>query len=213
VRRKRLLFGGLAAALLCATAGGLTWAILSCDARPGLARAAVSPRNAAERFAFACGYLWHSEDGGQIWRRSAVGGLPLGAREGLVAVDRRPGRLYLGLLLTGSSSFYCWNCAWKFLHPAIFTSDDGGRSWQLAYQFKRGPTGDSGFLGLFGDPLRAGHVWAVIKNVDQITYYASGTGGQFWRNLCVEYTFVGSGRCSLPRSILRRLEPPAGEFE
>jgi hypothetical protein len=61
---------------------------------------------------------------------------------------------------------------------------------------------------LIADPDRDGAAWAVIKNGDELAYYASATSGQFWRRTCWEYSFPGSGGCELPGNIRRQINAP-----
>jgi hypothetical protein len=198
-RRLILVITGLAA-LLCAGLGGGVAYATRCSVFDYIDRASTSPRDHDQRYLFACGYVWHSADGGLVWRRVDPRGLPLGTRDGYIAVHADPGRLYLGTLITSSSSMYCWDCAWKNLRPAVYTSLDGGRSWAFSYKFKRGPAGEGGFVGLFIDPAKDNFVYAVIKNADEVTFYASGTSGQFWKEMCTEYYAVGRS-CKLPQTV------------
>ena len=189
--------------MVCAVVGGVVWYFTRCEPLSYLSRAAVSPHNADEQYLFACGYVWRSEDGGIAWNRIDSRGLPLGARDGHIAVDRKPGYLYLGILINTSSSIYCWNCAWKNLRPAIYVSFDNGHTWAFAYKFKRGPARDVGFLALLADPKKEGNAWAVIRSEGEISYYAAGTAGKFWKSACREYYFTGSGGCELPDEFLQ----------
>ncbi len=207
VNRRKLILGALAIAMLGAAAlGGLGWNLLRCDMRDYLQRAAVSPHHTAERYLFACGSLWHSRDAGFLWRRLTVSGLPFGTRDGFVALDRRPGILYLGVTILTDSSRHCWDCAWTFRRPAIYVSLDGGRNWLYQYRFRRGPAGLNNFIGLFGDPDRDGVLWAVIRNNDEITYYGSATEGRNWKRECYEYYFMTSSGCQLPENVMRLIE-------
>jgi hypothetical protein len=198
--RRLLLSLALAAALVCGGLGGAVWYATRCNVFDYMDRASTSPRDHSQRFLFACGYVWHSADGGLAWRRVDPHGLPLGARDGYIAVHGDPGRLYLGILINSSSSIYCWDCAWKNLRPAIYTSLDGGNSWTFSYKFKRGPADEGGFMGVFIDPARDNFVYAVIKNADEVTFYASGTSGRFWKEMCTEYYAVGR-TCHLPENV------------
>jgi len=210
--RKLLLTGLFGLMTLCAGAGGVVWYFTRCDMREYLDRAAASPLNPDERYLFACRYVWRSSDGGRVWTRLSPHGLPFGMRDGHIAMDRQPGFLYLGLLINSRSSIYCLQCAWTNLRPAIYVSTDSGQNWSFAYKFRRGPASEGGFLALFVDPDQEGHAWAVIKNGDALTYYGTGTAGQFWKPSCLEYSFVGSGGCQLPANVLQfqQDQRPAG---
>ncbi len=181
----------------CAAMGGVVWYFARCDTLSYLNRAAAAG-DPKEQYLFACGYVWHSEDGGLVWSRIDPRGLPLGLRDGHIAVDRKPGFLYLGILINTSSSIHCWNCAWKNLRPAIYVSSDGSHTWSFTYNFKRGPASDLTFLALLVNPKKEGNAWAVIRNEGEITYYGTGTAGKFWKSARREYYFTGSGGCELP---------------
>ena len=198
---RRFLLTALGVTLgVCLGAGGAAGSLLRCNVLDYTDRASLNPLNPYDRYLFACSYVWHSLDGGRRWDRVDPHGLPFGARDGYVAVDRQRGRLYLGLLVHTHSSPQCWDCAWKRLRPAIFVSADGGTTWQLSYQFKQGPADNNSFVGLYANPDKAGYVYAVVKNVDEVTFYASGTRGQFWKPICLEFYDVGR-TCHLPESV------------
>lgn len=206
--RKLTLSLALGVALLCAAAGGVAWRFTRCNVLDYLNLAAAAPLNPREQYLFACGYVWHSLDSGHLWRRVSPRGLPFGARDGHIAVDRKPGFLYLGVLTNTRSSRYCLQCGWTYLRPAIYTSTDGGLHWTFAYKFRRGPAGQGGFLGVFADPDQEGHAWTVIQNVDAIAYYGTATSGMFWTQTCLEYYFTGAGGCELPGNVWQfRFDP------
>jgi hypothetical protein len=198
-------------ALACAGTGGLVWYSTRCNVRDYFHLASASPLNRQDQYLFACGYIWHSVDGGRLWARQSAHGIPFGTRDGYITVDRRSNLLYLGILINSRSSIHCLECAWTHPRPAIFTSADGGWTWSLAYQFRRGPAGHSGFLTLLADPSRDGAAWAVIQNDDEINYYATGTSGLFWKQICTEYYFLGSGGCDLPGNVLEFQRPERGD--
>lgn len=210
--RWRLLLALAALGLMCGalTAGGVAWYALRCNVLDYVSRAAASPSNPRQHYLFACGYLYESADAGQTWLRQESTGLPFGARDGWVAADQQPGTLYLGTRILTSSSTYCWNCAWTYLRPAIYVSTDGGHTWSYAYRFKRGPADQNGFLGLYANPDQAGFVWAIVKNGDEISHYATATNGYNWKRMCYEYYYVGSG-CTLPPRIRRLVNVETGE--
>lgn len=205
--RKVIVLMGVGVAVLASAVGGAAWYLLRCDMRDYLSRAAAFPLNPNEQYLFACGYLWHSVDGGRVWTRLDSSGLPLATRDGFVAVDRKPGILYLGILINSQSSIYCWNCAWSFLRPALYVSSDGGRTWSFAYKFKRGPAQNGDFVGLFANPGESGNLWAIIRNNDEISHYATRTSGQNWKRVCYEYYFVGANGCEIPEHVLRVVAP------
>ncbi len=196
----------LGLACFALSVGGVAWYALRCNVLDDVERAAVSPHNPRQQFLFACGYLYESADGGRTWLRKESTGLPFFARDGWVTVDQQPGTLYLGITVLTSSSTYCWNCAWTHLRPAIYVSTDGGLTWTFAYRFKRGPANQGGFLGLYADPDKAGFVWAIVKNRDEITHYATATRGYNWKRMCYEYYYISSG-CDVPENIRQLIQP------
>jgi hypothetical protein len=210
--RKLVLMAGMGLGLICAGAGGTAWYLTRCSVPDYFHQAAISPVNPREQYLFACGHVWHSVDGGQVWNRQPARGIPIGTRDGLISIDRRPDQLYLGIMINSQSSLYCLECAWTYLRPAIYASADGGRTWSFAYKFKRGHASRSGFVALLADPDRDGAAWAVIRYGDEINYYGTGTSGRFWKQVCTEYYLFGWGRCNLPDDVVRfhRLDAEAG---
>lgn len=193
-----LLAGTLLACL--STSAGVAYA-LQCNVIDYMNRRAANPANKSEQYLFACGYVWHSTDQGAVWNRVDPTGLPFGVRDGYIASNGQPGHLYLGILTLTRSSLNCWNCAWRNQRPAIYTSVDGGHTWILSYKFKAGPAGDGGFVGVYAHPTKDKFLYAVIKNSDEVTFYASGTSGQFWKPICLEYYDVGRV-CHLPEAVM-----------
>lgn len=208
--RRLVLMSVSSLLMMCAAAGGTVAYLNRCSLLDYLNRAAVSPHNPQHQYVFACGYVWYSVNGGQLWNRINQRGLPVGTRDGFIAFDQKPNTLYLGVLILSRSSIYCLQCAFTNLRPAIYTSADAGQTWAFAYKFRRGPSDNGGFLALRGDPTQAGRVWAVIYNGDEISYYASATSGLFWKKSCTEYYFVSSGGCALPDDV-RTSGGPIGE--
>jgi len=200
---RKLILGSLAATLfICLSASGVVAYALRCNALDYLDRVSLNPLNVQDRYLFACGYVWHSLNSGQRWDRIDQQGLPLGVRDGYIAVDRQRGRLYLGILVNARNSLQCFDCAWKSQHPSIYISNDGGNTWAFSYKFKRGPSATSGFVGVYADPLKNNYVYTIIKNVDEITFYASGTNGLFGKATCHEYYDIGR-LCHLPDSVMQ----------
>jgi hypothetical protein len=200
--RKLLLAVMAAGVLACVGVGAGAAYALNCNVLDYVDRASVNPRNGDEQYLFACRYVWHSTDGGQVWNRVNPTGLPLGSRDGYIASTGQQGRLYLGVLLSSQSSLQCWDCAWKQLRPAIYTSTDGGQTWAYLYKFQVGRAGANDFVGLFADPAKERFLYAIIKNSDEITFYASGTAGQFWKPTCTEYYDIGR-TCHLPEAVMQ----------
>ncbi len=198
--RPRLLRPLLVLALaLCGLAGGTAWLATRCDRAAYMAQAAPSWLNTQEKYLYACGQVWHSFDNGQTWTTITSQGLPLFTRDGHIAVDREPGRLYLGLILGGQSSLRCLLCAWTQVTPALFLSQDGGQHWTVAVRFPAGPTTDSYFRAVYADPDYAGSAWAILTRGDETAYYATNTSGAAWRKTCIE-TF--SHQCDPPDAFL-----------
>jgi hypothetical protein len=193
------LLGSLLLACLGTSAG--TAYVLRCSVFDYMDRFSANPRNPSEQYLFACGYVWHSTNNGGLWNRVDPTGLPVGVRDGYIATNGQPGHLYLGILTITRSSWQCWDCAWKNLRPAIYISDDGGHTWALSYKFKQGSAADGGFIGLYAHPSKDRFLYAVIKNADEITFYASGTAGQFWKPICLEYYDIGRV-CELPKAVM-----------
>jgi hypothetical protein len=203
-RRRNRLIALLSAGLaLCLLTGGGIWAFFRCDRNTFVERSTASWLNLRERYLFACGQVWHSFDDGAHWSRVPNQGLPSLAREGRIAVDRTPGRLYLGLLLAGRSTLRCLFCAWTEVTPAIFLSEDGGQHWVLVHLFPGSPVGSSAFQAVHADPSYAGSAWVILTRGSETAYYATNTGGRVWVKTCVE---TYSGRCDPPDSFLSRYE-------
>jgi hypothetical protein len=214
-RRKLLLIMLSTAVLVCGLAGGAGWLLTRCDRDAHAAQAAASWLNDQEKYLFACGQVWHSFDNGRTWAAISARGLPVLTRDGYIAVDREPGRLYLGLMLGGRSSLRCLLCGLTQVTPALYLSDDGGQHWTMAQRFTPGPTGDSYFRAVYSDPDYAGSAWAILIRGDEVAYYATNTRGSVWRKTCIE---TYSGQCDPPDNFLsndtvldrvndRRLEP------
>jgi photosystem II stability/assembly factor-like uncharacterized protein len=202
-RHQRLVALASLGLAVCLLAGGGAWALLRCDRGAFAERSTASWLNLRERYLFACGQIWHSFDDGASWAQVPSQGLPSLARNGLIAVDRTPGRLYLGLLLAGRSTLRCLFCAWSEVTPAIFLSQDGGQHWDLAYRFTSGPVGDSLFRAVHADPNYSGSAWVVLTRGSETAYYATNTAGRAWIKTCVEtYT----GECDPPDQFLSRYE-------
>jgi hypothetical protein len=195
-----LLSLGLA---LCLLAGAGAWVFFRCDRGTFTQRSTASWLNLRERYLFNCGQLWHSFDDGASWARVPTQGLPSLAREGRIAVDRTPGRLYLGLLLAGRSTLTCLFCTWSEVTPAIFLSDDGGQHWRLVHRFTAGPVGKSAFLAVHADPNYEGSAWVVLTRGSETAYYATNTAGRVWVKTCVE---TYNGECDPPDNFLSRYE-------
>ena len=185
-RRRILLAALIALLLICAAAGGATWYATRCDRDSYLSQAATSWVDNQEKYLFACGQVWHSLDAGQTWQLIPSSGLPLLARQGRIAEDRTPGRLYLAMLLSVPSSLQCLLCPLTWVQPSMFLSVDGGRNWQLVHRFPEGPTGLTNFRSLSADPDYSNAGWTVLVTGEQVVYWATNDGGQVWIRSCEE---------------------------
>ncbi|MCC7359613.1 MAG: hypothetical protein IT317_09060 [Anaerolineales bacterium] len=199
--RPRRLLPVLVTALLavCGLAGGGVWLVTRCDRAAYTQRAAWSWLNEQEKYLFACGQVWHTFNNGRTWAAITARGLPLLVRDGYIAVDREPGRLYLGLVLGGHSRPTCLLCAWTQATPALYLSTDGGQHWIVAQRFTPGPAGSSYFRAVYADPDYAGSAWAILVRGDETAYYATNTRGNVWRKTCIE---TYSGQCDPPDAFL-----------
>jgi hypothetical protein len=200
MKRPRLLPFLLASTLaLCGLAGGGAWLAWRCDRDDYLNRVAPSWLNEREQYLFACGAVWHSFDNGQTWTTIRAQGLPWLLRDGYIAADREPGRMYLGIVLSSQSSLSCPLCALTRAEPALYLSNDGGLHWTLSERFASGPAGESYFHAVYADPNYAGSAWAVLTRGDETAYFATNNNGDVWRKTCVEtYT----GQCDPPDEFL-----------
>jgi hypothetical protein len=198
--RRRLATLLLTALLaLCVLASGGVWLLARCDRDAYASQAAWSWLNAQEKYLFACGRVWHTFDNGRTWSTIAAQGLPLLVRDGYIAVDREPGRLYLGIVLGGRSSLNCLLCAWTQSNPVLYVSVDGGQHWTVAQRFTPGPAGSSYFRAVYSDPDYAGSAWAILVRGDEVAYYATNSRGSVWRKTCIE---TYSGECDPPDDFL-----------
>lgn len=199
-RPRRLLLTLLTALVAaCGLAGGGAWWLTRCDRADYTAQAAWSWLNESEKYLFACGQVWHSFDDGRTWTTIRAQGLPPLARDGHIAADREPGRMYLGLLLGGQSTLRCLLCAWTQATPVLYLSTDGGQHWVVAQRFTPGPAGSSYFRAVYADPDYAGSAWAILVRGDETAYYATNTRGSVWRKTCIE---TYSGQCDPPDDFL-----------
>lgn len=199
---RRVVLGlGLGGLIVCAAAGGLAWHWSRCNFLDDANRASASPRDRRERYLFACGRVWRSLDGGQEWEQLETLGLPFGMQEGYIAVDLKPGFLYLGVILAAPGSIQCWDCAWSQRIPAVYVSIDGGHTWSLAHQFKPGPVEDVSFVGVFVDPRQDVNAWTVLLYDEDILYYNS-QDGRNWTLICDDRQLdMMASRCELPDQI------------
>ena len=201
--RRLVLGAALGALLVSAAVGGVIGYLVRCDRRDYLDRVAVSPLNSDDQYLFACGHVWRSLNGGRDWGRVTAQGLPVGMRDGHIAVDRQSGYVYLGLMINGRAAPYCLPCLWTQRRPAIYTSTDGGRQWSLTYKFSRRSAGYGIFLDVLADPDHAGTAWAVVQYGGEVTYYSSDQSGQVWKQVCSERYSPSPGGCELPENILQ----------
>ena len=184
---RRLTLASLAGLLVvCAAAGGAAWYATRCDRDSYLGAASTSWTNTSEKYLFACGQVWHSLDAGQSWARLPAMGLPLLARDGRIAQDRTPGKLYLAMLLALPSSLHCPLCPFTWVQPVMFLSDDGGAHWNLVQRFPPGGNGYTRVRSLTADPDYSNAAWMVLVTDAQVVYWASNDGGGRWIRSCTE---------------------------
>src|SRR5262249_115307 len=135
---------------------------------------------------FACGHVWHSLDAGQSWTQIPSVGLPLWLRDGRIAMDRAPGRLYLAVILAVPSNLQCLLCPFTEVQPAIYLSSDGGHAWKPAAHFSAGPSGVTNFRTITPDPDYGNAAWAILVTGERVEYFATNTGGAVWHLTCEE---------------------------
>jgi hypothetical protein len=185
--RRPIVLASLAGLLLvCAATGGTAWYVSRCDRDSYQNSASVSWINADEKYLFACGHVWHSFDAGQTWTQIPSGGLPLLLRDGRIAVDRTPGRLYLAVLLSVPSSLQCLLCPLTRVQPVMYLSEDGGRDWREAQRLPEGLAGITSFRTLSADPDYPDAGWTVLVSGERVVYWATNDGGHQWRLTCEE---------------------------
>jgi hypothetical protein len=207
--RRRFILASLAGLLVvCAAAGGGAWYTTRCDRDSFLDRASTSWVNDQEKYLFACGQLWHSLNAGQTWEQIPSGGLPWLARDGRLAIDRKPGQLYLGLLLADPSTLTCPLCPLTRVQPAVFVSVDGGEHWKLMHKFSGGLTGVIRFRAINADPNFPGAAWAIIQHEQTSIYYGTNTGGRAWLQTCVE---IPPNFCDPPAEFMAAHYPGHGD--
>ncbi len=172
--------------LVSAAGGGLVWAATRCDRGAYLGRASVSWVNPQEEYLFACGQVWHSLDTGQTWSQIPPAGLPWLLHDGRIAEDRSVGRLYLAVMLAVPSSFQCLLCPFTEVRPVVYLSTDGGHAWRPSARFPAGQSGYTDFRTISADPNYGDAAWAIVVTGERVVYYATNTGGQYWRLTCEE---------------------------
>jgi photosystem II stability/assembly factor-like uncharacterized protein len=177
----------LAALFLCLCLGATTWRVAACDRDDYLNRVQPSWIHANERWLFACGRVWRSDDAGQTWVRVPGSGLPLLARDGWIAADRQPGHLYLALIRGGQSRPGCPLCALTEIRPTLFVTDDGGAHWRPVYDFRAVRVGQAEFRALHAHPDLDHAAWVILTLNDETAYYATNNGGEHWRKTCVQF--------------------------
>jgi hypothetical protein len=206
---RRLLLALLAAPLVvCAVAGGGAWYATRCDRDSNLSAAATSWTNNREKYLFACGQVWHSLDAGQTWKRIPTAGLPPLARDGRIAEDRAPGKLYLAMLQALPSSLECLLCPLTWVQPVMYVSDDGGGHWQLVQHFPPGANGYTRVRSLTADPDYSDAAWMVLVSDTQVVYWATNDGGADWIRTCTEQLGYF---CDPPSEFLARNSQKHGE--
>ena len=185
--RRRVVLASLAGLLfVSAAAGGTGWYALRCDRADYQNRASVSWVNPSEEYLFACGTVWHSLDAGLSWAQIPSGGLPLLVRQGRIAMDRTPGRLYLGLLESVPSNLECLLCPLTRVQPVIFVSNNGGRDWREAQRLPESLAGITSFRTLSADPEYPNAGWVVLVSGERVDYWATNNGGERWWLTCEE---------------------------
>ena len=199
--RRLLLTWALGLVLLCAGLGGGAWYAVRCDMHDYLGQAKASETHPRERYFFACGAVWRSLDGGQTWQRLPVNRPLSSVREAHLAVDRKPGVLYLAAMLSLPTSWACPLCAWTRVQPTLYVSTDGGDHWSPVYQFKPGLARSTRFVALHADPDYGEAAWVIIQQGDYVAYYGTNTAGQVWQRTCVEES-TDSVDCDPPETLL-----------
>lgn len=199
--RRILLLAGAALLAACACAGAVAGTALYCDRDAYVRHATASWTNPNEQYLFACGRVWHSTNRGGTWQPVRAQGLPPLAREGLLAVDRDPGRLYLALTTASASTRACPLCAFTHARPVIYLSQDAGAHWTVVHRFRPGPRATTYVRALYADPDFSQAAWVVVSLDQQVAYWATNTGGLAWQQTCVE--FFG-GECDPPDEFLRQ---------
>jgi hypothetical protein len=186
--RRRVVLAALAGLLFvcAASGGGAAWYALRCDRADYLKRATASWIYPNEEYLYACGSIWHSLDKGQTWTQIPAVGLPLLVREGLIAVDRSPGRLYLGLLESVPSNLQCLLCPLTRVQPVMFLSEDGGRNWHEAQRLPEDLAGITNFRTLNANPDYANAGWFELVSGERVDYWGSNDGGHKWFLTCEE---------------------------
>jgi len=185
--RRRVVLASLAGLLfVCAAAGGTGWYALRCNRADYQNRASVSWVNPSEEYLYACGSVWHSLDAGNAWAQIPSVGLPFWLRDGRIAIDLTPGRLYLATLLAVPSSLDCPLCPLTRVQPVMYLSENGGRVWREAQRFPESQTGITSFRSLSADPDYPNSGWAILVTGVRVVYWATNNGGHSWRLTCEE---------------------------
>lgn len=169
------------------TDAGKTWRHLGLADTRYIAKIRVHPRNPDVVYVAALGHafgpnqqrgVFRSTDGGTTWEQVLFRSAQAGAID-LSMDPHNPRVLYAALWETLRTP---WSLSSGGPDSSMYTSTDGGDTWQELTHNPGLPSGLYGKIGLAVSPAQADRVWAIVE-ADDGALFRSDNGGATWERL------------------------------